>query len=53
MKTLFDRFCIEEKGAGLVEYTLILTLIAVACAVILSGLGTQIVTRLTSVQTAI
>ena len=53
MENIFSRFCVEEQGAGLVEYTLILALVALACATILTGVGTKLVTRLTTVQTTL
>lgn len=53
MVKVFNRFLREEDGAGLVEYTLILALVAVGCATVLTGLGTKITTLLGSVTTAL
>ena len=41
----------EEEGAGLAEYALLLVLIAVACIIALTGLGTQIAAVFTQITT--
>lgn len=46
---LFD----EESGQGMVEYGLILALIAVAAIVVLPGIGTKVKNTFTSVDTAL
>ena len=43
----------EEEGQGLAEYGLILALVAVACIVALTALGTNISARLTGLGTSI
>jgi Flp pilus assembly pilin Flp len=40
------RFCVQQDGQGLVEYTLLLLLISVVAISALTGLGTTIVTKL-------
>jgi len=42
MKILFKRLRNEEMGGGLVEYTLIITLVAIAAVVALTTVGTKI-----------
>lgn len=53
MERILTRFYFEEQGAGLVEYTLIMALVALACATVLTGLGTKIGTILTSITTTL
>ena len=43
----------QEEGQGLAEYGLILALVAVACIVALTALGTDISARLTGLGTSI
>ena len=49
MKTLM-RLMKEESGQGLVEYVLIIALIAAVCVVILQSIGTKANTKLTDVD---
>jgi pilus assembly protein Flp/PilA len=43
----------REEGQALVEYALILALIAVVCIAALTGLGTAITGKLTAIATAV
>jgi pilus assembly protein Flp/PilA len=43
----------DEQGQGLAEYGLILALVAIACITALTGLGTAIAGKLTSVAGAL
>ena len=43
----------NEKGQGMVEYGLILALIAVAALVAMTGIGTALVAKLQAVATAL
>jgi pilus assembly protein Flp/PilA len=43
----------DEKGQALVEYALILALIAVAAILVLTSIGTDVKNTLTSVDTAL
>ena len=51
--TKFNTMMTDECGGGLVEYTLILALIAIVCATALTTLQGKITTTLTSVSTAL
>ena len=51
MKTLM-RLLKEESGQGLVEYVLIIALIAVVCIVILQNLGSNTADKLNDVDQA-
>jgi len=42
------KFVLDEEGASLVEYGLLLSLVAVVCIVAISTLGTSISTMFTS-----
>lgn len=48
----WNRFCVGENGGGLVEYTLILALIAIVAVTLLTNIGTNLQTKLTSVKTS-
>ena len=50
---LFDRVRTEEEGQGLVEYALILALIAVVAITMLTTIGTDIAAKLTDVANAL
>ena len=52
MKTLM-RLIRDESGQGLVEYVLIIALIAVVCIVILRNLGQTTSSKLDEVETGI
>lgn len=43
----------NQKGQGMVEYGLILALIAVVAAVALTPLGTQVASKFTSITTSL
>jgi Flp pilus assembly pilin Flp len=43
----------REEGQALVEYTLILALVSVVAIGVLTGIGGEIVTKLTSVSNAL
>jgi pilus assembly protein Flp/PilA len=51
MKNLMVRFVREEEGQDLVEYALLLGLIAVVCILAVTALGTAINTRMQNVTT--
>jgi pilus assembly protein Flp/PilA len=42
MRKLIARFCLNEEGAALVEYGMLIGLIAVVCLVAVTTLGTEI-----------
>jgi pilus assembly protein Flp/PilA len=44
-----DRADRDDRGAGLVEYALLVSLIALACILALTGLGTAIANKFTSI----
>lgn len=46
---LLSLFCKTEQGGGLVEYTLIIVLIALAAIAGMTTLGTKITTNFTSI----
>jgi pilus assembly protein Flp/PilA len=46
---MFRRLRKDDSGQGLAEYGLILTFIALACLLALTGLGTAIGTQLTAI----
>ena len=50
---MFKQFMMEEKGQGLVEYALIIGLIAVAVVVVLGLLGTGIGAQFTAITNAL
>ena len=47
------RFLRDESGQDMVEYALVMGLIALGCVATLSGLGTSIATGFTSVGTKV
>ncbi|MBA3886605.1 MAG: Flp family type IVb pilin [Acidobacteria bacterium] len=51
MKNLMVRFVREEEGQDLVEYALLLGLIAVVCILAVTALGTAINDRMENVTT--
>ncbi|GLB29824.1 hypothetical protein LAD12857_17470 [Lacrimispora amygdalina] len=53
MKKFWDKFVSEESGQGMVEYGLILALIAVAVIVGLQTLGGKVSSTFDKVNTAI
>jgi len=52
MKKLWNKFISEESGQGMVEYGLILALIAVVVITVLTNLGTKVKTTFESVESA-
>ena len=53
MSTLMKRLWKEEEGATMVEYGLMLALIAVVCIAIITTLGTNLRTMFTTISGAI
>jgi pilus assembly protein Flp/PilA len=53
MNKLIKRFAQDESGATAIEYGLIAAGISVAIIAVLQGLGTNLKTTFTSVQTAL
>jgi pilus assembly protein Flp/PilA len=51
VSNLVKRFIYEEKGQGMVEYGLILALVAVVVIVALTSIGTQISAKFTEIAT--
>jgi pilus assembly protein Flp/PilA len=43
-------FCFDEKGGGLVEYVLIITLIALAAVAAITTVGTNLTASMTSIS---
>ena len=43
----------KDEGQALVEYTLILALVSIVAITVLTGIGTQITSKLTSVKEAL
>ncbi len=50
---LFSLFCRDEQGGGLVEYTLIIALIALAAVTAITSVGTKLNTVMTSIAAAV
>jgi pilus assembly protein Flp/PilA len=53
MLQLFSAFVKDEEGQGLVEYALLLALIAIVSIAILQSLGNQVKTTFTKVRDAL
>jgi len=53
MHKLIDRFCREEEGAALVEYGMLVGLIAVICIVAVTTLGTEVSTAFSVIASAL
>ena len=53
MKLLFARFIHADDGQDLVEYSLLITFIALACMVGMQQLGTAINNRYNSISTSL
>ena len=53
MRRLFGRIVKDEKGQDLIEYGLLLTLIAVATVAAINAIGPRITQLFTNAQTAI
>ncbi len=53
MLKLIDRFRREEEGAALVEYGMLVGLIAVICVVAVTTLGTEVSTAFSTIASAL
>ncbi len=53
MGNLFRQFCLDEQGGGIVEYSLVLALVAIAAITVLQTLSTSVNTKFTAVSTAL
>jgi pilus assembly protein Flp/PilA len=53
MRTLVSRFVKNEEGAALVEYGMLVGLIAVVCVVAVTAVGTQVARLLNSIATTL
>ena len=53
MKTMIKRLWRDESGASAIEYGLVAALIGVVIAATARGIGTQLTTLFTSIQTAL
>jgi pilus assembly protein Flp/PilA len=53
MRNLINRFRREEEGAALVEYGMLVGLIAVICVVAVTTLGTEISTAFSNIVSAL
>ena len=53
MKKLLKKFCREDEGATMVEYGLMVALIAVVCIAAVTLLGTTLSTVFTNITTAL
>jgi pilus assembly protein Flp/PilA len=53
MYTVIDRFRREEEGAALVEYGMLVGLIAVICVVAVTTLGTEVSTAFSNIANSL
>jgi pilus assembly protein Flp/PilA len=53
MKTLFSRFANDESGATAIEYGLIAAGISVVIITVVTGVGTGLVAKFTTISTAL
>jgi pilus assembly protein Flp/PilA len=53
MRKLINRFRREEDGAALVEYGMLVGLIAVICVVAVTTLGTEVSTAFSNIASAL
>jgi pilus assembly protein Flp/PilA len=53
MHRLIDRFRREEEGAALVEYGMLVGLIAVLCVIAVTTLGTEVSTAFSNITDAL
>jgi pilus assembly protein Flp/PilA len=53
MHKLIDRFRREEEGAALVEYGMLVGLIAVLCVIAVTTLGTEVSTAFSRISNAL
>lgn len=53
MKKLIKDFCRNEQGGSMVEYALVLALVAIAAIAVLTNLGTKVSTTFSKVVSAI
>jgi len=53
MKQLLRRFANDDEGAALVEYGMLVGLIAVICIVAVTALGTEVSTAFSTIASAL
>ena len=53
MYTVIDRFRREDKGAALVEYGMLVGLIAVICVVAVTTIGTEVSTAFSNIASTL
>ncbi|MBC7784140.1 MAG: Flp family type IVb pilin [Burkholderiales bacterium] len=53
IKSQFRKLCRDESGGEVIEYALILGLIAVACIAVIGALGTKVLARWQSVNSSL
>ncbi|MEN6460382.1 MAG: Flp family type IVb pilin [Syntrophomonas sp.] len=53
MLKIIRGFLVEEKGQGMVEYGLILAVIAIGVLAVLSGIGTKVVAKIQELSDSI
>ena len=53
MRSLINRFSNDDEGAALVEYGMLVGLIAVICVVAVTNLGTEISTAFSNIASAL
>jgi pilus assembly protein Flp/PilA len=53
MSTVFKRFVKDEEGATMVEYGLMVALIAVVCILVVAALGTSLAGKFDDAQNAV
>ena len=53
MRKLINRFCRDDEGAALVEYGMLVGLIAVICVVAVTTLGTEVSTAFSKIASAL
>lgn len=51
--SFFKKFAREEEGATMVEYGLMVALIAVVCIAVVTLIGSSMATKFTAVETAL
>lgn len=53
MGSLINRFRHDDEGAALIEYGILVALIAVICVVAVTALGTQVSTAFSTIASAL
>ena len=53
MLKMMKNLVVEEEGQGMVEYGLIIGLVAIACVVVFTGLGSAITAKIQEIITAL